>query len=52
MKIAIWGYGKYGRRMFDSMTRLCSEEFKVVRVYDSAYRKLQYTEGEPDPRLF
>lgn len=47
MKIAIWGYGKYGRRMFDSMTRLCSEEFKVVRVYDSAYRKLQYTEGEP-----
>lgn len=45
MKIAIWGYGRYGRRMFESLTRFCSEEYKVVRVYDTAYRKLQHTEG-------
>ena len=46
MKIALWGYGKYGRRMFESLTRFCSEEYDVVRVYDTAYRKLKYTEGE------
>ena len=46
MKIAIWGYGRYGRRMFDSLTRFCSEEYEVVRVYDTAYQKLKNTEGE------
>ena len=46
MKIAIWGYGRYGRRMFDSLTRFCSEEYEVVRVYDAAYQKLKNTEGE------
>lgn len=46
MKIAIWGYGKYGRRMFESLTRLCSEEYKVVRIYDMAYQTLKYTDGE------
>ena len=46
MKIAIWGYGKYGRRMFESLTRFCSGEYEVVRVYDTAYQKLQNTEGE------
>lgn len=46
MKIAIWGYGKYGRRMFESLTRFCSEQYEVVCVYDTAYRKLKYTEGE------
>ena len=46
MKIALWGYGKYGRRMFESLTRLCSEEFEVVRVYDRDYQKLKYTDGE------
>ena len=45
MKIAIWGYGKYGRRMFESLTGFCSEEYEVVRVYDTDYRKIQYTEG-------
>lgn len=46
MKIAIWGYGRYGRRMFESLTRFCSEEYEVVRVYDAAYQKLKHTEGE------
>ncbi len=46
MKIAIWGYGKYGRRMFESLTRFCSGEYEVVRVYDTAYQKLQNTEGK------
>ena len=46
MKIAIWGYGKYGRRMFDSLTRFCSEEYEVVRVYDVNYRSLVSTEGK------
>lgn len=45
-KIAIWGYGKYGRRMFESLTRFCSEDYEVVRVYDKAYKKLQKTEGD------
>ena len=45
MKIAIWGYGKYGRRMFDSLTRFCSEEYEVVRVYDKNYQMLERTEG-------
>ena len=45
MKIAIWGYGKYGRRMFESLSCFCPEEYEVVRVYDSAYQKLQHTEG-------
>ncbi len=45
IKIAIWGYGRYGRRMFESLTRLCSDEYEVVRVYDSAFQKLQKTEG-------
>ena len=44
-KIAIWGYGNYGRRMFDSLTRLCSEKYEVVSVYDIAYEKLKKTEG-------
>ena len=46
MKIAIWGYGKYGRRMFESLTRFCPDEYEVVRVYDSAYQKLKQTDGE------
>ena len=46
MKIAIWGYGKYGRRMLESLTCFCSEEYEVVRVYDTNYRKLKYTEGQ------
>ena len=46
MRIAIWGYGKYGRRMFESLTRFCSEEYEVVRVYDIAYRELKNTEGD------
>ena len=45
MKIAIWGYGRYGRRMFESFTRYCFEEYEVVRVYDTAYRELRYTKG-------
>lgn len=43
MKIALWGYGKYGRRMFESLTRLCSEEYEVVRVYDAGYQKLKHS---------
>ncbi len=46
MKIAIWGYGKYGRRMFESLTRFCAEEYEVVRVYDTNYQKLKNTDGE------
>ena len=46
MKIAIWGYGKYGRRMFESLTRFCSDEYEVVRVYDRDYQKLKHTEGK------
>lgn len=45
MKIAIWGYGKYGCRMFESLTRFCSEEYEIVRVYDKTYQKLKQTEG-------
>lgn len=44
MKIAIWGYGKYGRRMFDSLTRLCPKEYEVVLVYDKNYEKLKFTD--------
>ena len=46
MKVALWGYGKYGRRMFESLTLLCSDKYEVVRVYDRDYQKLQYTEGK------
>ena len=46
MKIALWGYGKYGRRMFESLTRFCSGEYEVACVYDSAHQKLTSTEGE------
>ena len=46
MKIAIWGYGKYGRRMFEGLTRFCSEEYEIVRVYDKDYQKLKQTEGK------
>jgi hypothetical protein len=42
-KIALWGYGKYGRRMFASLNRLCSDEYEVVRFYDRDYQKLKYT---------
>ena len=45
-KIAIWGYGKYGRRMLESLTRFCSEEYEVVRVYDMAYQTLKLTDGD------
>jgi hypothetical protein len=51
MKIAIWGYGKYGRRMFESLTRLCPEEYEVACVYDTAYRKLNTAEGEHALRI-
>ena len=46
MKIAIWGYGKYGRRMFEALVRFCSEEYEIVRVYDKAYQRLKQTEGK------
>lgn len=46
MKIAMWGYGVYGRRMFESLTSYCSEEYEVVRVYDAAYQRLKNTEGK------
>lgn len=46
MKIALWGYGVYGRRMFESLTSYCSEEYEVIRVYDAAYRRLKNTEGK------
>ena len=46
MKVALWGYGKYGRRMFESLTRFCSDEYEVVRVYDRDYQKLKHTEGK------
>ena len=46
MRIALWGYGKYGRRMFEALTRFCSEEYEIVRVYDKTYQKLKQTEGE------
>ena len=52
MKIAIWGYGKYGRRMVESLTRLCSEEYEIVRVYDIAFRELKHTEGEPILQIY
>ncbi len=46
VKIAIWGFGKYGRRMFERLTCFCYEDYKVVRVYDRAYRNLRNTGGE------
>lgn len=46
VKIAIWGYGRYGRRMIESLTRFCSEEYEVVRIYDAAYQILKNAEGE------
>ena len=46
MKVALWGYGKYGRRMYESLTRFCSDEYEVVRVYDRGYQKLKHTEGK------
>lgn len=45
-KIAIWGYGNYGRRMFESLTRFCSEVYKVVRVYDISYQELKDTKED------
>ena len=45
-KIAIWGYGKYGRRMYESLTRFCNDEYEVVRVYDRDYQSLKNTVGE------
>ena len=51
MKIAIWGYGKYGRRMFDSLTRFCYREYEVVCVYDKAFRKLELTQEERSFRI-
>ncbi len=45
-KIAIWGFGRYGRRMFESLNRLCSDEYEVVRVYDTDYRNFKDMEGE------
>ena len=44
-KIAIWGYGRYGRRMFESLTQFSSGEYEVVRIYDIAYRKVKNSEG-------
>jgi len=32
--------------MFESLTRFCSEEYEVVRVYDVNYRSLVSTEGK------
>jgi len=46
IKVALWGYGKYGRRMYESLTRFCSDEYEVVRVYDRGYQKLKHTEGK------
>ena len=46
MKIAIWGYGRYGRRMFESLTCFCSDDYEVIRVYDTAYQKLKNTGGK------
>ena len=46
MKIALWGYGKYGRRMYESLTNLCSEDFEIVRVYDKAYQRINGLENE------
>ena len=46
MKIAIWGYGRYGRRMLESLTQFCSDEYEVVRVYDTAYQTLKFTDGK------
>ena len=47
MKIAIWGYGKYGRRMLESLTRFCSEEYEVVRVYN-VLEKVVYEEDDDE----
>ncbi len=51
IRIAIWGYGKYGRRMFDSLTRFCYREYEVVCVYDKAFRKLELTQEERSFRI-
>ena len=52
VKIAIWGYGRYGRRMFESLTQFCSDEYDVVRVYDTAYQKLCTTEGKRSLQIY
>lgn len=52
VKIAIWGYGRYGRRMFDSLTRLCSDEYEVVRVYDTAYQRLNTAEKKRTLQIY
>lgn len=45
IKIAIWGFGKYGRRMFESLTRFSSEKYEVVRIYDKAYQQINSIEA-------
>ena len=52
IKVALWGYGKYGRRMFESLTLFCSDEYEVVRVYDRDYQKLKYTEGKTSLQIY
>ena len=50
-KIAIWGYGRYGRRMIESLIRFCPEEYEVVRVYDSAFQKSKNIETEQELQI-
>ena len=35
-KIAIWGYGLYGKRMADSLRRFYKDEVSITGIYDSA----------------
>lgn len=52
MKIALWGFGRYGRRMYESLTRFCSEDFEIVRIYDNSYMTLNKKSGKPSLTVY
>lgn len=52
MKIALWGFGRYGRRMYESLTRFCPKDVVIVRVYDIDYEALNKKSGNASLTIY
>lgn len=48
IKIAVWGYAAYGRRMVESIKNICSDQYELTAVYDRRYEQLNAQNTDPD----
>ncbi len=47
IKIAVWGFAGYGRRMLESIMRFCSDTYQITAVYDRKYELINTQNNEP-----